>query len=795
MNELLNAMFGLDPIAFGDEGVRFEFARAIPAWGWALIALGAAALGAAGYARLLGDRRARLALATVRTLALLLIAVLAAGPQLVRQSTTTEEDAVIVLADRSASMAVADGSAAGRTRDEHLKDTIRAASETWQEIAADKRLLWYGFDAAAYRLDVPPEEDQEGATPSPTLGDAEGDATRLGSAIARVLDQQAGRPVSGVLVLSDGGSSDRATAVVSERLAAERVPVFTVPFGSPDPVPDVSVARVETPRRVFPRDRVPIRVTLEHSGLADDAQRAAGPGRLELIDERTGRVLQSREIAPEDRDADEPMVLFARADEPGEQPWSVRFRPAGPDLLQENNRRQAPVIAVDRDIRVLYIDGYPRWEQRYLKTLLIREQSTDVTAVLLAANRRYQQDGNTTIDRLPTSPEEWAEFDLVILGDVRGQLFGSAQLLGLRSHVSQRGAGLLWLAGPASVPQSWHGTDLGDLLPLRASETGSAGVAPPAPPTFDEDVVLRPTEAARRLGLLSVDAQGDAALPPAIFNPGLGWPRLRWAQRLEAERLKPAVAVLARALPATQPEASQASPLVLSMRFGAGQLAYVGTDDLWRWRYGRGEVLYERFWIPLVRSLGRSALERGEAGVSLVARPSEATIGQTVTPRLELFDPALIEILGDRIAARVETEEGEPLTNLTLSRDPTAAGTRVAYTAAWTPADAGRYMIRTDEPALAQADPAAAVTVVRPNDERRRPQANHALLRGLADSSDGLVLNPDELQTLPGLLPNRSRVSAGPREVATLWDRPWALALVVLLLAGEWVGRRLIRLS
>jgi len=294
---------------------------------------------------------------------------------------------------------------------------------------------------------------------------------------------------------------------------------------------------------------------------------------------------------------------------------------------------------------------------------------------------------------------------------------------------------------------------------------------------------------------LSVDAQGDAALPPAIFNPGLGWPRLRWAQRLEAERLKPAVAVLARALPATQPDASQASPLVLSMRFGAGQVAYVGTDELWRWRYGRGEVLYERFWIPLVRSLGRSALERGEAGVSLVARPSEATIGQTVTPRLELFDPALIEILGDRIAARVETEEGEPLTNLTLSRDPTAAGTRVAYTAAWTPADAGRYVIRTGEPALAQADPAAAVTVVRPNDERRRPQANHALLRGLADSSDGLVLNPDELQTLPGLLLNRSRVSAGPREVATLWDRPWALALVVLLLAGEWVGRRLIRLS
>jgi hypothetical protein len=36
---------------------------------------------------------------------------------------------------------------------------------------------------------------------------------------------------------------------------------------------------------------------------------------------------------------------------------------------------------------------------------------------------------------------------------------------------------------------------------------------------------------------------------------------------------------------------------------------------------------------------------------------------------------------------------------------------------------------------------------------------------------------------------------AGEPDVETLWDRPIVLAALVLLLAAEWIGRRIVRLS
>ena len=81
-----------------------------------------------------------------------------------------------------------------------------------------------------------------------------------------------------------------------------------------------------------------------------------------------------------------------------------------------------------------------------------------------------------------------------------------------------------------------------------------------------------------------------------------------------------------------------------------------------------------------------------------------------------------------------------------------------------------------------------------PDDELRTPEADHALLASLAAATGGAVVPAGELARLEGLLPNRSLVIAGEPEVEPLWDKPVVLAVLVLLLTGEWVGRRLLRL-
>jgi hypothetical protein len=53
----------------------------------------------------------------------------------------------------------------------------------------------------------------------------------------------------------------------------------------------------------------------------------------------------------------------------------------------------------------------------------------------------------------------------------------------------------------------------------------------------------------------------------------------------------------------------------------------------------------------------------------------------------------------------------------------------------------------------------------------------------------------DELADLPKILPNREVRLLGTPEVETLWDKPVALLLLLVLLSGEWIGRRLLRLA
>lgn len=801
MNQTLNNLFGLDGLGFGSPGAELSLARPLPAWAWAMLVALALAIAMASYARLLAPRRARIALGLLRASTLCLLALLAAGPQLLRETSAEQRDAVIVLIDRSASMAVADRDDRLATRDDQARALLDNASPVWQALARSRDLLWLGFDAGAFRLEpaaAPP------AGPAPTLpallGEPDGPVTRLGSALDQALDLAAGRPVSAVLLVGDGRTSERPGRDVIRRLNAEGVPVFSLPVGAQGPVGDVGIARLDAPSNVFLDDIVPVRVTLERSGPDLSTDPAQPPlGDLVLVDEPTGRVITREPVDPASFNPDEPILLLARATEPGEQRWAVRFLPTGADLVSANDTAPFTLSASEEPIRVLYLDGYPRWEQRYLKTLLIRERSVTVSTVLLAAGRRYQQEGDETIAALPVTPDQWAPYDVVILGDLRAELLGEDQLQGLREHVGTRGAGLLLLAGPAAMPHGWHASALADLIPLRGS--------PAAPtPTWAQPVIVRPTQDARRLGLFAIGPPGDdSALPPDILDPALGWPLLRWAQRPDPASIKPAVGVLAEALPAdsftsTQnPADSAPAPLALTMRFGAGRVVYVGTDEIWRWRYGRGEPLFERFWLPIIRSLARQTAS--VAGAILTADPADIALGDTLTITLDLLDAALIESAPPRITALARRGPTAPPQTIELlldapPPDPRALpSTRVTYTAPWTPSRVGRHDLTLDEPLLAPAALTASVNVTRPDDELRQPQTDHPLLAELAAQTDGQVLDAASLADFPNRIPNRTRVLSLPPEIQTLWDRPIALALVVLFLATEWIARRLIKLA
>ena len=446
---LIRWLLDLDVIPPDAQGVRLVWEHAWPGWVWVVLLLGAALLSAWSYTRLLGPARGRAVLAVTRTLLVVLILLIISGPMLQQPRETIEQDWVLVLVDRSASMNISDVQAppsaaqGGRfSRDDQLRSLLHKHAQMWQQLAEARHVVWLGFHDATFNLPKASPASRAADFVAPVdLGEPSGRRTRLNAALEQALQRAAARAVSGIVLFSDGRTTDPPTRAFISRLRSDKISVFAVGLGSSEPFGDLAIRSVEAPRRAFIRDEVPVVVEVDQLG---SAVRGA-PAVVRLIDETTGQELDRVELPDGSDSMDRPgqVAMTARPLLAGEATWKVVVQSDQPDLVAENNVRTFRIELIDRPLRVLFVDGYPRWEYRYLKNLLIREKSIESSVMLISADRDFAQEGNQPISRLPRSPEEFAPFDVILLGDVPASFFSPEQLDMIQDHVAQRGAGLL----------------------------------------------------------------------------------------------------------------------------------------------------------------------------------------------------------------------------------------------------------------------------------------------------------------------------------------------------------------
>ena len=790
MNELLRTLLDLNHLSWGEQGVAFGFERPLAAWAWGLVIVGALGVSLWSYWRLSGLRVMRGVLGLLRGALLVLLVVLIAGPQLVQRSESVENDWVLVMVDRSASMTIEDGvsptTASGReSREAQLREALGSSWPMWRELSKDRVVVWLGFDRGAYDLPMGGSDSGSSETGELDLGEPDGERSRFGAALDQALARASARPLAAVVVLSDGKWNDQPTRSAVRRLQSERVPVHTVALGSRDAIADIAIQRIDAPKVAFMRDRTPVRVHLERIG-GDPAQTASALVRL--IDRATGITLSEERVQWGPGQTDASAALLTSSDVSGTRRWEIEVIPdgvggSGGDLISGNNTQEIGIELIDRPLRVLYVDGYPRWEQRYLKNLLVREQSITSSTLILAPNRKYLQEGDIVLDVLPESPEEWAQFDAVIIGDVHPEVFTDDQLANLKEHISRRGGGLIWIGGEGATPRSWFDSPIGDLLPFRRDATDGSAIG--------TEVVMTATPVAKRLSLMQLGESSDQWWPSELADPTTGWSLLRWAQRIERDRLKPAAEVLAQSIPGQW-------PLVMTMRYGAGRSMYVATDETWRWRYGRGELLQERFWLQMIRLLGRESLSRSGKLADLEIAPRRADVDQPVRVTVTLLDQELIDeglaTIGVEMTRQVVGEEQDTAGGSTvgLVLKPTSSSFET-YSAVWLPPFAGVWNAKVVDSLLSGLKLEGELVVSLADDELRHPESDHESLARLSEATGGSVIQPGNLDSLAERIPNRRRVLLNEQS-EPLWDTPFALILVILLLTVEWVGRRVIRL-
>lgn len=592
------------------------------------------------------------------------------------------------------------------------------------------------------------------------------------------LDDASDRVLGGIILVTDGRSTVGIDPLDAVRRAAEatggqpRAPVISIPIGSPEPPADIAVTDVLAAPEVALDDTVSIVATVQSSGLARRSVK------VELVD--NDAVAATVELVL--RDGRQQAVFPWHATKEGTSLLSIRVAPEPEEGTPENNTLEFPVDVTSRKAKILVVDAAPRWDLRFLDASIRRDTGFEPTIVIAGAMQPSAAGGSVTPEGfagMPDDVEAWARYDIVFLGDVALADLPRARQEALIEAVLDRGVGLVFQPGGEHLPKEYAGEPLEELFPVEIDR--SAGGSNAAIEAAD----FRPFK-------MRVTARG--AMHPAFAVSGdAGRNRTTWSGmppffRVAAARgAKLAATVLADVeRPGGGAGGDGPVPLVVEMPAGRGRVAWIGTEETFRWRRNVGDALFWRFWGQALRSVARRN-DRPWDATWLVVTPNRCEPGSPVFVELNLVDADRkpIAVAGQTLS--IDSPDG--VGGTIQLRGASRPG---LYHGSFVPTVAGRHGVTLDRGAAGGLS--TELIVAEPTRERAHPGVDREMLRTLADLTAGAVVEAGDVATIPGRLATGS-IETRRQVDDDIWDTWPVLSLLVGLYCADIAIRRLSGLS
>ncbi len=740
---------------------------------WLLIPLLGGALGWGAY-RLLGtgrlENRRRALIAGLRGAVLTLVVLCLLGPELVLSTVVPQDNVVAVLLDDSASMQIADQDGGEARRGDFLLSEFPEETDASGGIGRGLSELFvtrlFRFSDEVRRIENAGELAFGGAR------------TDLARALSAAVEGAPFGRLAGVVLLTDGADTMASSGPdrMEEALLALResgTPVYPVMLGEESFDRDLAVGPPELPERVLRGSRMEIHIPLRARGLAGET------ARLEVLDE--GRIAATRTVRIEENDFETTATVLAPAEEAGVRQLRFRVAPFPGEMLTRNNERERLLEVETRPVSVLYFEGQPRFEFKFLRRAVREDPELRIAGMVRTAEGKFYRVDMDSAEELaggfPDSREELYRYDAVILGSVEAGFFTQEQMNMLRDLVAVRGGGLLTLGGGSSFGEGgYRDTPIAEVLPVALPEIPEDAAIPGgATPVFREIQVL-PSRAGslHPVARLEADPERNLAryreLPPlsSVNRPGIA---------------KPGAVVL---LEGNATGSGTPEPVLLYQRFGRGRAASLTVQDLWLWQMHASIPLeddtHEVLWRRLLRWLVAETPSRIEAA----ADPEEAPPGEEVRITATVRDERFLEINDAVVEATIERPDGGrelvPLT-WTGNRDGEYAGF-------FRGSAAGVHLVEVralggegETPVATTWFRSGAVT-----DEYFDAEADRGLLTRIAEATGGRVFRPEEAeQVVEHLRVADTGVTVTERR--DLAFVPMFFFLIFALLGGEWILR------
>ncbi len=621
------------------------------------------------------------------------------------------------------------------------------------------------------------------------------DSSQLGSAVRQVINDFRGSSLAAIVMFTDGVTTEgEDLARVSKYSRQMGVPLFFVGLGAAHDVRDVQLQDLQVEDTCYVNDRLVFELRIVATGYE--------PMRVPVTLHEKGK----EDAEPLDRQ----MVTLDGSGKPvkvrlthiprtaGEKIYVIKTPIQAEEVEKDNNRLQRPVsVRETKLIKVLYVEGYRRYEYHFIKTLLEREsnrikgnKTIELKVYLQDADPAHAAQDASVISELPAR-KELEGFDVVLLGDVNPRPSDPARmedfLKSLADFVREKGGGLLVIAGERYTPRAYQGTPLAAILPIEL---------PAEARPQEVDVAL--------LDGYRLDLTPTGRMHPIFrFSPEERenddiWERLKemywYADSFTPKRAAEILATHPKIkLVGDGGETAAKLPLVLQQFVGAGRCMFFGFDETWRWGFRTDLVHFNQFWVQTIRYLSRSRLGRIDLRLD---RQTNYRRGEPIKVLVRFPDDAppppdatVVEVIVERrLPGKGETQTR----TLQLSK---IEGSRASYEAVLTQTPEGEYSFWLSRPAVPEPRPHAECKVVAPPGEMYGLRLNESELQQAAEQSGGKYFTLADADQVIAALPDGNRVtlaSTGPPWL--VWTYPVLFLLAIALLTTEWLWRKRLNL-
>ena len=703
---------------------------------------------------------------------------------------------MIVMADDSQSLQIKDRGQSA-TRETQLKQKLTEDSGWLDKLAEDFDVRRYQFDRRLRPVSnfANYAADQHGSDVISNIGLA---STRF-----------SGRPSAGILLLTDGNTTN-STASDLDSLDWENMPpIFPVIVGKERPERDLGITRLTSTQTNF--ETAPVTITAELLADGFQGKRIA----VQLLDE-LGNEIERKEVKQVQDGRPFAVRFQTRPEKRGVNVYHVKAFAEGEEALSdtENSLAEATIVnnqrttIVDRGrgpFRILYVTGRPNWELKFLRRSIQDDEELDLVALVRIAKREAKfsfrgragqqsnslfrgfdsQDDDTTESHdepvflrlgtrdkeelrggFPKDAETLFEYDAIVLDDLEAKFFSEDQKSLIQQFVSLRGGGLLMLGGQESFGSGdYDKTQIGELLPIYLDRVTSRP---------NSDFQLSLTREGWLQPWVRIESTEEKERQRLVSMP-------KFKTLNISDSIKPGATVLATVTSTDEKE----HPALVVQPYGKGRTGALMIGDFWRWQLksdeGNEDLL--KAWRQTLRWTVSDVPRRVDVEIQHL---SDAN--RTKKIKVRVRDESYRPFDNATISIEVKTPEGK---SVKLTGEPSNAEPGL-YEADFVSVASGAYratvMASAADGSEIEQRESGWVSEL-DHEEFQSLEPNRKFLEALAARSGGELIQLDQLDLFVSTM-ERREIPITETSSVPWWHRWTIFALAIGMLVGEWGLRR-----